>query len=88
MTHRDIMNELLELLRQQGVAIREDAMGAGGGGFCDLNGKKIFFHDTDSSSFDTAVKCACALKQFLPDLEMIYIKPAVREFIDKYTSAG
>jgi len=82
------MNELFDLLRQQGVVIREDAMGGGGGGFCDINGKHVFFHDTDSSSFDTAIKCAYALKQNVSDLETIYIKPAVRDFIDKYTSAG
>jgi hypothetical protein len=88
MTHHDIMNELFELLKQQGVAIREDAMGGGGGGFCDIGGKRVFFHDTESSSFDTAIKCASALKMYIPDLETIYIKPAVRDFIDKYTSAG
>jgi hypothetical protein len=88
MTHHDIMSELFELLKQQGVVIREDAMGGGGGGFCDINGKHVFFHDTDSSSFDTAIKCAYALKQSVPDLETIYIKPAVRDFIDKYMSAG
>ena len=88
MDHQDIINHLLKLLKEHGVTVRQDAMGGGGGGICDIKDKKIFFYDTDSSSFDMAVSCARAAKQIIPDLESIYIKPAVRDFIDKYAPAG
>ncbi|MCE5186120.1 MAG: hypothetical protein LLF76_08365 [Planctomycetaceae bacterium] len=79
-----IIEDLLRILTDHGVSIRQDAMGGGGGGLCDIKGKLVFFYDTDSSSFDAAVSCAYATKQVIQDLEAIYLKPAVRDFIDKY----
>jgi hypothetical protein len=88
MDHQDIIDHLLKMLEEHGITIRRDAMGGGGGGICDIKGKKVFFYDTDSSSFDMAVSCAKAVVQNISDLEYIYIKPAVRDFIDKYMPAG
>lgn len=85
MDHQAIIQDLLQLLGARGVTIRQDAMGGGGGGICYIKGKKVFFFDTDSTLFETAVTCANAVQQEIKDLEIIYIKPAIRDFIDKYT---
>jgi hypothetical protein len=86
MDHQGIIDEILLLLTDRGVVIRRDSMGGGGGGPCKIKDKKLFFYDTDSGSFENAINCARAAKMYISDLDDIYIKPAVREFIDKYTS--
>ena len=86
MDHQSITEELIELLTGHGSAIRRDKLGSGGGGLCGIDGKKVFFFDTDSSSFESAVSCARATKEVITDPEGIYMKPAVRDFIDKYGS--
>ncbi len=80
-----ISQQLLDLLAEHGVHIRKDSMGGGGGGLCRLNDRDLLLIDRDSSSWETAVVCARAAKSVIIDLESIYLKPAVRDFIDKYS---
>ena len=84
MDYRSITDELIELLTEQGIVIRRDKMGSGGGGLCVIDGRKVFFFNNDSSAFELAVSCAHAAAEAILDPESIYIKPAVRDFIDKY----
>jgi hypothetical protein len=84
MDYQAITEQLLNLLQAQGVIVRKDAMGGGGGGLCWIKDKKIFFYDTDVSAFEAAVRCARAVHRVIGDLESIYLKPMVRDFIDKY----
>ncbi|MFC1677561.1 hypothetical protein ACFL3G_10935 [Planctomycetota bacterium] len=77
-----ILEELLSLLETGGVSIRREALGGSGGGLCTVKGESIFFIDTQASSAEIAGCCAeAAIK--LVDIENIYIKPEVREFIEK-----
>lgn len=82
MNQQEIIEELLLLLESKGVIIRREALG-GGGGLCVMRDKNIFFVDTKSSSMETSVLCCNALAK-LVDLENIYIRPQLREFIEKY----
>lgn len=84
MDNQIIAEQLLVFITEQGVEVRKESMGGGGGGLCDIRNKRVFFHDTDSSSFETAVRCSQAIVKLYDDLESIYLKPAIREFIDKY----
>lgn len=88
MNQQDIIQQLLVLLEGSGVQIRSDSMGGGGGGLCRLKDKDLMIIDRDSSSLETAIACARALRAVIPDIESIYLKPVVRDFIDKYSVDG
>ena len=79
-----ILEELLTMLENSGVAIRRTPLGGDGGGLCKVKGQNVFFLDTESQAADTAALCAVALAK-LADIDKIYIKPEIREFIEKYS---
>lgn len=78
------MEELLALLEANGVTIRNEPLGGNGGGLCEIKGRQILFVDTQAPSIYTAEICAEALAQ-AADLENIYIKPQVRQFIEEHS---
>jgi hypothetical protein len=82
MNKQQILEELLAILDTDGVIIRREELGGSGGGLCALKGKDIFFLDTQASSAETATICAEAVLKRI-DIEIIFIKPEVREFIEK-----
>lgn len=83
MDTRDITEELVALLEQNGVNIRREAMGGGGGGLCVIKEKKIFFVDTDCPIAEMNAICSRAVNELL-DIESIYIRPQVRQYLEKY----
>ena len=83
MNEQKILEELLILLEANGVSIRDEALGGSGGGLCIMKGKNIFFRDTQAPSAVAAAMCAEAISKLI-DIEQIYIKPEVREFIENY----
>ena len=82
MDTRDITEELVALLEQNGVNIRREAMGGGGGGMCVIKEKRIFFVDTECPVAEMNAICSHAVNELL-DIESIYIRPQVREFLEK-----
>ncbi|MBN1456792.1 MAG: hypothetical protein JW912_02955 [Sedimentisphaerales bacterium] len=80
-----ILEEMLELLSQNGVIIRTEAMGGSGGGLCKLKDKRIFYVDSDASAVQTAFLSAQAIGEIV-DIENLYLRPQVREFIENSTS--
>jgi len=85
MNERAIMEELLALLGSNGVAIRNEPLGGNGGGLCTVKGQHTFFIDTQAPSVTTAVICAEAVAKLI-DIEQIYIKPQVRQFIEAHSN--
>ena len=81
MNDQRILEELLVLLEANGVIIREEPLGGSGGGLCVMKGKNIFFKDTQAPSAVMAIMCAAVIPKVV-DIEQIYIKPEVREFIE------
>lgn len=81
MNKQRIVEELLALLEQSGVTIRSEPLAGSGGGLCTIKGEKIFFVDTQASSAEMAAVCADAVSKVV-DIEDIYIKPEVRQFIE------
>jgi hypothetical protein len=88
MNYESITEQLLGLLEEHGVQIRKDAMGGGGGGLCRLKDKDLMMIDCDSSSLETAAACARAVHAVIQDMDGIYLRPVIREFIDKYAADG
>lgn len=81
MNDQSILDELLALLESKGVTIRSEPLDGSGGGLCTIKDQTIFFVDTQASSAVSAVICAEAVAK-LVDVEQIYIKPQIRQFIE------
>jgi hypothetical protein len=81
MNDQNILDELLALLESNGVAIRNEPLGGSGGGLCIIKGQRIFFVDTQAASAVSAAMCAEAVSKVV-DVEQIYIKPQIRQFIE------
>jgi len=81
MNEQRILEELLTLLEANGVAIRKEPLGGSGGGLCTVKGQSIFFVDTQAPSAEAAAKCSEAVSKTI-NIEQIYIKPEVRQFIE------
>lgn len=81
------MEELLALLEANGITIRNEPLGGSGGGLCTIKGQRIFFSDTQAPSVVMAALCAEAVSKVI-DIEQIYIKPQVRQFIECHSGSG
>lgn len=84
MNEQRILEELLSLLEANSVTIRSEPLGGSGGGLCTVKGQSIFFVDTLAQSADNAAICAEAVSK-AADIEKLYIKPEVRQFIENHT---
>lgn len=82
MDEHSILEELVSLLETNAVTIRREPLGGNGGGLCTVKGKKIFFVDTQAGSGEMAMACSEAVTK-LVDIENIYIRPQVRQFIEE-----
>lgn len=85
MNEQAILEELLALLEANNVAIRNEPLGGSGGGLCSIRGEQIFFADTQAAPSDAAALCAEAVAKVV-DIEKIFIKPQVRQFIENNTN--
>ena len=85
MDDQRILEELLALLVANGVAIRDEPLGGNGGGLCAMKGRQVFFVDTQAPSAVVAAMCAEAVPKVV-DIEQVYIKPEVRQFIESYNN--
>ena len=85
MNEQRILEELLGMLEAKGVKVRSEPLGGGGGGLCTVKGEKLFFVDTQATSAEMAAICAEAVARVV-DIESIYIRPEIREFIEKYSN--
>ena len=85
MNEQRILEELLSLLEANNIEIRNEPLGGSGGGLCTVKGQSIFFVDTQAQSADVAAICAEAVSK-IADIEKIYIKPEVRQFIQIHTN--
>ncbi len=86
MDEQVILEELLSLLESSGIAIRRDALGGSGGGLCAIKGEQILFVDTQASAGEMAMICAEVVPNIV-DIETVYIRPEVRQFIENYSTS-
>ena len=85
MNEQMILQELLALLEANGITVRNEPLGGSGGGLCTIKGERIFFVDTQAPSIIVAAICAEAVSKVV-DIEQIYIKPQIRQFIETNSS--
>jgi len=87
MNEQRILEELLALLEANGVSIRREPLGGGAGGLCTVKNQHIFFVDTQaSSSADVAALAAEAVGKIV-NIESIYLRPEIRQFIESHGSS-
>jgi len=85
MNEQSILEDLLAILETNGVAVRSERLGGGGGGLCTVKGRKVFFVDNDASSAETAALCAEAIVQIV-NIERLYMRPQVRQYVENHCS--
>jgi hypothetical protein len=83
MNEQTILEELLALLEANAVKIRSEPLGGRGGGLAMMKGENMFFVDTEAPSAEVATLCAEAVTKLL-DIETIYLRPEVRQFIESH----
>jgi len=86
MNEQAILEELLAILEANGVTIRNEPLGGSCGGLCTVKGKHIFFVDTQAPVTEIAALSATAVAK-LVDIEKLYIKPQVRQFIETHSNS-
>ncbi len=83
-TLRDLLEELIEgfgvRIRYEAIKQDEDLVKVVGG-LCLLKGEYVLIVDAKATGRDRVDTLAKALKHF--DLDQVYIRPALREFLDK-----
>jgi hypothetical protein len=81
MNNQAVLQQLLSVLEDNGVQVRSEPMGGAGGGLCNVKGKNIFFLDTQAPTAEAATLCAQAVGR-LVDIESIYLRPEIRQYIE------
>jgi len=78
----DRIEALLELAERIGLTVRREPLGGEGGGFCLLKGRRVLFVDTladEQTRWDKTLQALASL----PDLDRQYIRPDLREALEK-----
>ena len=86
MNDQQILEELLELLENNGTEVRREPLGGGRGGLCTIKGKQLFFVDTEAPLLEVLPLCAEAVAE-LVDIERIYVRPEVRQLIQSHRTS-
>jgi hypothetical protein len=87
MDENTIIEQLEELIKSFGVQIRREPIKQNEdlvkviGGLCLLRGEYILIINSKGTTMDRIMTLATALKHF--DLDQIYLRPVLRELLDK-----
>jgi len=77
------INAAIELLGRLGVDVRREHLGGEGrSGLCTIRGRRAFFLDLDADLATRAEQSLAALAG-LPELEGVYVAPALRELLEQ-----
>jgi hypothetical protein len=81
-----ILEQLEELARSLGIEIRKEQLRREGsfspGGLCRLKGEYLLIFNTKATKEDRIEALVQAVGRF--DLDKLYLKPGLREFLDNY----
>ena len=80
-------DEVVEVFGRLGMDVRAERLGGGGGGPCVLRGKPVLFIDLDADVATRMERCLAALAA-LPEVDGLYLTPALREEIDRRRQDG
>jgi len=77
------LEEVLAAAEQCGIEVRRANLGGEGGGLCVIKGKQVLFVDT-MADLETRFARTVEALATLEEIDQIYLRPEVREAIDKY----
>ena len=82
----NILGQLEELARSLGIEIRNEPLkkesSFSPGGLCRFKGDYLMIFNTKATNDDRIEALARALTRF--DLDQVYLRPGIREFLNKY----
>lgn len=87
MSIADILDCLLSIIETAGVQIKKENMAGSGGGLCRLKTKTVYYLDIDAAKINSAIAAARAVDDLI-DIETIYLRPEVRDFVSKYAKTN
>lgn len=73
---------VVDLLGRLGVDVRQERLGGTCGGLCEVHGRRVVFVDLDADAATRLEWCVRALAS-LPELDSIYVTPALRDLIER-----
>jgi hypothetical protein len=76
---------IIELCERLSIAVREEHLGGDGGGLCVMRDRRLLFVDLDADTATRLHQCANALAN-LPELEQIFVPPALRQVLSEVRS--
>lgn len=76
---------VVELFSRLGVEVRQEHLGGGSGGLCVIHGRRVVFIDLDAD-VATRLERSVLAAASLPELDTVYVPPALRELIESARS--
>jgi hypothetical protein len=83
MGNASTFDELIDLARRLGIAVRHAHLGGQGGGLARIKDARQLFVDLDADPRDQLDQTAGALAG-IPEVEQMFLRPDVRALIDQY----
>ena len=80
-------DEMIEVARRVGITVRHACLGGSGGGLASVKGQRLLFVDLDADPADQLERTAAAMAR-VGELNEIFIRPDVRELIERYRNPG
>lgn len=79
---KSVFEEMIDLARRAGIAVRHVRLGGTGGGLCRVRDGWQLFVDIDAPPVDQLEQTAKSLRG-VREIEGLYVRPDVRELIDQ-----
>ncbi len=76
-------DEMLELAKRIGIAVRHAHLGGGGGGLARIRGIRQLFVDLDAHPVDQLEQTARALAP-LVEIDGLFVRPDVRDVLERF----
>ncbi len=76
-------DEIIDLARRVGIAVRHAHLGGAGGGMATVKGSRHLFVDLDADPADQLEQTARALSG-IPELNTVFLRPDARQLLDQY----
>ena len=76
------LDRLIEIAKELGVEVRREAVDGEGGGLCRIKGRCVLFVDL-LADVPTRIDRSVDALAHLPGIDDLYLRPDLRELIDK-----
>ncbi len=78
----EMLEEALALIARLGYQVRQESLAGGGGGGCELQGRKIFFLDLDLGPSEQLDQALDTLRRE-PDVARLSLSPALGRLLEQ-----